>query len=603
MFKLKLVKLPRFTLPLILMSITFLVYANTLSHAFVWDDPKFVLEWQTPKLGLSGLLPILMGDSPIGHEGIYRPLRGFYYLLSYRFLGENPNLYHAQAILIHLFGTSAVYLILLVLFKRKLPAFAGALVFGLHPIHVESVTWVTSSFDTFGQTLALWAFYSYLRRWRVISFIFAGLAIFSHETATLIPVYLMLYDYVVQRKLKFKTYLPYWLLASSYWLIRIPLLHISSRQPYPFGNLFSILWYMGKIVLKYFWNLVFPLNLTVNHHLDNGIQALYWADLNYFSPPHPPLFSDPVLILSWIFIILLLIFAFRLVRHVRLPAFAIFWIFVSLIPFMQIFPISALYNERYLYPASFGLSVFIAWLAAVCTKRHSVVSKRFFYSLFLFLIIFYGFKTIIRNQAWRNDLALWQQAIQANSYSNSNLTNLANAYFKQQNLNSAKYWYQQSLDLNKSQAINYTNLGIIAYNQNDKKAAKQYFQEAAALNPPSHIAHLYLGIIYHQEQNYLAAKTEYETFIAIYPRYPDTYLYLGMMAHEQKQFEVALQYYQKALTLKPKYADAYNNIGNLYRDEGNLAEAVNAYDMALQLDPKHPYAAKNLADVLKLNNN
>jgi protein O-mannosyl-transferase len=201
----RIVKYRRWGLLFVLFA-TFLVYANTLTHQFVWDDQQFIFDWQTPKLGLSGIIPMFLGDTPMGHENVYRPLRGIYYLISIISWKPIPFLYHFQAIVIHLAGTLAAYLIIRKLLHREVAALIGALVFGLHPLHVESVTWVTSSFDTLGQVIALYAFYTYLRwtqaatkTWRFLSLLLTAMAIFSHETAVMLPVYMLLHHLIFKK--------------------------------------------------------------------------------------------------------------------------------------------------------------------------------------------------------------------------------------------------------------------------------------------------------------------------------------------------------------------------------------------------------------------
>jgi protein O-mannosyl-transferase len=602
----RIVKYRRWGLLFVLFA-TFLVYANTLTHQFVWDDQQFIFDWQTPKLGLSGITPMFLGDTPMGHENVYRPMRGIYYLISSYILETNPFLYHVQAIVIHLAGTLAAYVIIRKLLHREVAALIGALVFGLHPLHVESVAWVTSSFDTLGQVIALFAFYAYLRwsqaptkTWRFLSLLLTAMAIFSHETAVMLPVYMLLHHLIFKKRTSLINHLPYWAIAAAYWLIRIPLLQIISRQPYPFDSPLYTAWMMGGVFVKYLQNLILPLTLTVNHPLAPGINALFWADLNHFYPPPPPSLFNPIFLISWLIIIALVFLTYRLRSTLPVVSFGLAWIGFSLLPVMQAIPISTLYGERYAYPASFGFALLFAWVFLIIQKIKLVRLSQPLFIVSMLLITFYAIKTPLQNTRWRDNTSLWSDAIKKNPLSNSNYTNLANSYYVAGDITRAVELYQQAISLNPSQAVNYTNIGIIEYHLEDRQAAIASFTKALELHPPSHIAHLYLGIVHHQQQQFDLAKKEYETFKARYPRYPDTYLYLGMLAHQQKDSDAALSYYIQALALKPRYADVYNNLGNLYRDLNQLAEAIDAYDTALTLNPNHPYAATNLADALQL---
>lgn len=599
-------------LSLVLLS-TFIVYSATLSFQFVWDDQKFILDWQTPKLGARGLIPLLLGDAPPGHEGVYRPLRGLYYLLAFQLFGLDPFWYHLSALITHLTATCLVYLLAKTILHHPGAALVTALTFGLHPLHLSSIAWITSSFDIIGQTLIFAALYRYLIWTRhktslnyYLSLILSLLAIFSHETASILPLVIILADLTINRPnapsspTRPLIYLPFFTLLGCYWFVRLPLLHITNRQPFPFSNLSLTLWYMGKIAIKYLAQLILPLTSSINHYLDPGIQAHFWADINYFHPPPPPTLTDPLLIASWSAILVLIAFSLPCWRCSQPLSFCLLWFFISLLPVMQFFPINSLYQERYAYLASFSWCLFLGFMSRRLIFRPS--SSRLTLPFFLFLSLlfsFYSHRTFTQSHIWRDDLTLWQYETKKNPYSNSNLTNLGNAYLKLNRPTEAIEAYIAAIKLNPSQAVNFTNLGILQYQHQDRQGALTSLTQAITLKPPSLMAYLYLGIIYHQNQDYHQAESYYLTFRSAYPRYPDTYLYLGMLAHEQRQFDQAKNYYLQAISLKPQYADAYNNLGNLYKDTQAYPEAVKAYDAALKINPQHPYAGKNLTDLLK----
>ncbi len=186
--------------------LTILAYSNIFRAGFVIDDNIFVSQWAASR-NLSDIGLFLKGDVPTNYDGVYRPIRSVFYVLSYSLFGENAHLYHIQAVLVHLAVTVLVYLVTLEIWKfargpfgngssvrhfekafgqtlsktrnnfpdltqasarqdRKgnsvvgvglasssfskwLPSlpFLTALLFGLHPIHTEAIDYVTASFD------------------------------------------------------------------------------------------------------------------------------------------------------------------------------------------------------------------------------------------------------------------------------------------------------------------------------------------------------------------------------------------------------------------------------------------------------------------------
>jgi protein O-mannosyl-transferase len=220
----------------ILLFLTVLVYLNIFENEFTWDDKSFIVEWQEIK-SFENFGKFLQGIVPVGHSGVYRPVRTIFYAISYGIWGLNPFGYHLQSLLIHLSATILIFYISCHIVKNNKIAFLASLIFGVHPIHTESITVMTSSFDTLGIVFFLASFYTYIlyednKNILIISLFFAALAFFTYELTLTLPLLFILYDFCIRKNLKKKPYLWYFSILIFYFIVRQSILQKIGRENY-----------------------------------------------------------------------------------------------------------------------------------------------------------------------------------------------------------------------------------------------------------------------------------------------------------------------------------------------------------------------------------
>ena len=591
--------------------LTFLVYSNTLHNNFVWDDDTFILNWQAPKLLQTNLVPLLKGDLPAEHIGVYRPLRSIFYAISYSLWGTSPFGYHLQAIILHLIATALVYYIAKHLTKNNAVGLLASLVFGLHPIHTEAISWIAASFDTLGMVLALAALAAYL--WYVssskiiiyiLSLLFSVLALLTNEMAVVIPLLIVISDLLLKMTSlkalikRIQLYIPYILIVALFIWIRFGVFKIYGRFSYPFGDMLHSLLFAPLLIVKYAYLLLLPLHLTPNQLLAPGIPAFFWVD--YFAGKQvlPISLTQPRILVPVIFLTIAIIcWAYFLKKKPQI-SWNISWFLICLLPVLGILPQSSLFSEKYMYLASVGFSISLAWIVYFAVKKSkNLLIRTIILFIFLGLNIFYAVKTYTRNYDWHDDIPLWTKAVQDNPYSNSSYSNLGIGYFKVGDMDKAEEMFSKAINLNPNQPNDWTNIGMIYLKKGEIDNAKANLLQALSLAPGYQKAHTYLGIVYFQEGDTDKAIKEYEMAIISDPHLAEPYNYLGMIAHQQGNYDQALAYYQKSLVLKPDYADVYNNLGNVYRNLGMFDKALYNYQQALLLNPRHEFAGKNLDDI------
>src|SRR5579884_2169968 len=193
------------TLLLLVLAFSFLVYANTTGFEFVYDDwlqitrnPQ-LSSWKNIPGFFVGDVWGLGGNAKLGTY--YRPIFTLWLLLNHKAFGINPHWWHLSTVLLHLLSTYLVYLLGRRLLRSQPAGLVAALLFGLTPLHIESVAWITDGIDTMMGIFVIGSFLLFLRareRERVLSagsLVLYGLALLVKETAGVLPAIVFAYEW------------------------------------------------------------------------------------------------------------------------------------------------------------------------------------------------------------------------------------------------------------------------------------------------------------------------------------------------------------------------------------------------------------------------
>lgn len=510
---------------LLLSIVSVLVYLNSLPNTLVWDDHLFIEKW--PEIRSINHLPALLkGSAPPEQGKIYRPIRSLVYLVDYSLWGENPLGYRIQAILIHLAATLLVYGIAGILLKQRNWAFITALLFAVHPIHTETIDYISASLETVGTVFFFASFYLYikgnsskfkvknsklpskgqsllnLKRWHFISIGFAYLAFFSYEMTLTLPLLLIVYEVCFNRKKSLSQKIAnsrlYWLGAIIYLFVRTAMLGLISRTEYLGYSFYHTMLTMVKVFVRYIGLLIAPVNLTANHMLVGDFPSSMLPYDRLDPILNQSLFDLDVLVAITI-ILSLMLMAIRMLKKQPLISFSIFWFFISLLPVSYIIPHGGAMAEKYLYIASFGFTLFFVaiilatkahleskvWSQPSLVKRHSHFFKYAKIFFLLTIITIYSFLTIQRNSVWKNDITLFTDMANKSPQGNNLLANynLGILYAEKKDYQRAIYHYQKAL----AKAPNFWqarfNLANIYFRQKKYQQAAQQYQQVLLYNP------------------------------------------------------------------------------------------------------------------------
>jgi tetratricopeptide (TPR) repeat protein len=359
-----------------------------------------------------------------------------------------------------------------------------------------------------------------------------ALALLSRENSLILPVLLLLYHYVFKKKIELKIFLPVFIIAFGYILVRLTIL-----RPLLFGvsyttTLFQRIPGFFVAVTNYPRLLFLPFSL----HMQYGSRLFE--------------FSNPRAIMGVLIIGLVFLYAFRQKHKSKLVSFCIFWFFITLLPVSNLYPLNAYMAEHWLYVPSVGFFLLVAgYLRFLYGKEKFKITALV---LIIGLVSFYGWLTIEQNKWWKEPIA----------------------------------FFQRTLKYAPEDARIYYNLGF-AYldRKGDRKKAIALYRKAIEIKPDYERAYSSLGSIYDAMGKKEDAMEMFKKAIEANPRYADGYYNLGTVYSQLGRKEEAIELLSKAIEINPIYVKAYNNLANIYKDRGDYEKAVFLYKKALEIDP------------------
>jgi len=419
-------------LPLIL---TFAAYLGALGFEFVYDDPSQVLH--NPLIHSWRNLPVIFRqdvwsfDRAFGPPtNYYRPFFMVWLLINYTVFGEHAWGWHLSTIAVHVLDTYLVYLLAARLTRDRITAVVSAALFGLHPVHIESVAWVSGVTESLVAIPFLGSLLCYIkartpanpdsgsgRRDRLL-FYYGSLALyfvalFTKETAIVLPGVIFCYDLMVAPSIDprernrtwsgktlsaLKPSAPYLPLAVSYLAIRFEVLGSLGRAVFPL-KLTTIILTWPSVAWFYIKLLLFPI----------GLSAFY--DTPYVTTPGLRAFFAP-LALTCLFVAGL----WWLLRRLSEPAtrkYLAFCLFLTVLPILPLLNLSVfiegeIAHDRYLYLPSVGFCIVVASLLRRIRFGRSVVlglpSGQV--AAVLVLLCALGAATASQTAPWASDLLL-----------------------------------------------------------------------------------------------------------------------------------------------------------------------------------------------------
>lgn len=497
---------------LILIIFGFLLYSQTLFFSFVYlDDNNLVLDHQQI-FREANLLKIFTSDVFFlgSDKGFYyRPLLTLSFYLDSLIAGINPVIYHLTNIIYHLLAVCLVFLIFKKHFFSKSSSLFLAFIFLCHPVLTQAVAWIPGRNDSLLAIFILSSFYLFLNFLKTDKLkylwghlVFFVLALFTKETAAILPLVIMIYYFLFDYKFSQENKSNNFLICFSLWFGALLIWFLFRKISLPLDrNLVGMLGVAREnisAIFVYFGKALLPFNLGV--YPTSKDNSLYWG-----------IISTGMFLLG--------LYLNQKLNWRRL-LFGFLWFGIFLFP--------SLLNsdpalEHRLYLPLIGLLICLPELYPFCSLSWN---NKFVKIAAAFLILFISVLTFFHSFHFSNRLSFWNEAV----------VNSPNSAFV------------------------HNNLGAMYYLDNNLVKAEQRFREALRLDPKQNLVHNNLGLIAAQAKKYSEAESEYKQELAIDPYYDNAWYNLGILYFDLKMMSEARAAFSEAYRLNPNNLAAYNNL-------------------------------------------
>jgi len=578
-------------------------YHNSFQAPFIFDD----LDSIPDNPHIRHLWPIgeAMGSPP--HCAVdARPVVSLTLALNYALDGLDVRGYHAFNLTLHLLSALTLFGILRRTFTgEKLRdrlgnsaawlAAAIALIWEVHPLQTESVTYIIQRTQLLMGLFLLLTVYCVLRSsqssrprvWHLAAVASCALGMGSKQDMVGAPLIVLLYDRVFLaasfRQLWQRRAGLYLGLAAT-WLMLGGLVAKSSH---------TTMWFRGAGLTS--WDYLKTEPGVILYYL----RLCFWPRplvIDYYNWPIVSSLKDD-LVPGTVVLGLLgaTVWAFR-----RQPwlAFLGAWFFLILGPTSSFLPSAGeMAAERRMYLPLAAVITIVAVGAFALGKRLWNKQQRPVFGCVATgsVVVLLTFLTIQRNQDYKSALAIWQDSVQKRPYNPRAHNNLAVALVQLGRLPEAISHYEQALRLNPLYPQAHNNLGAALMKEGMPQEAIAQYEQALRLKPDYAEAHNNLGNALDKLGRPQEATGHYEQALRINPDLADAHYNWGVALVQLGRLQEAVEHYGRALRLKPDYAEAHNNLGAALMSMGRLQEAIGHYEQALRLKPDYAEAHNNLA--------
>jgi tetratricopeptide (TPR) repeat protein len=568
---------------LFLALISLAVFSQTIRYNFVnFDDDLYVYDARAIKAGLT--IKGIAAAFTTPHARNWHPFTTISHMLDCQLYGLKAGGHHATNMLLHMFAVLLLFRVLQQMTSSIWKSSLVAALFAVHPLHVESVAWVSERKDVLSAVfffLMLSAYARYARapstgRYLLVATLFAA-GLMSKAMLVTAPVILLLLDYwplqrTARRKSKFRTRTQVLSGQSSavsrLILEKLPLLALSAGacvvtfvvQKRAVGAIppLPLSWRAENAVVSYLiyvWQTLWPTHLAAFYPHPNDTLALW----------------EVILATGLLVAITVTAIVFRSKRPYLFTGWL--WYLLMLVPVIGLVQVGEQgHADRYTYLPHVGLFLLMVWGVADVIQSHRFMWR--VAAVIASVVIFALAATAyIQTSYWRNSEALWTHAL-AVTYDND---------------------------------FAHNNLGYLCIDSGELDKAISHFEAAAMIRHGKTNKHYNVGSAF-VEMNLadaLARKglsdeamIHYQEAIRLEPNYADAYYNRGNVLFAKGNIEDAIADWEKTLQLQPNDADAHTCLGNALLRKGSLNEAIAHYETALALAPEDPRSRNNLAWIL-----
>lgn len=536
---------------IVLVLATLAVYWQVHEFDFINFDDN-LLVYENPHISRISL-DSLRWSFTTTYADLWSPFLWLSFLLDYQLYGLNAGGYHVTNLILHILSVWFLFWLVSRMTGALWPSAFVAAVFALHPLHVESVAWVTERKDVLSAffwmlTLSLYVWYvekPVIKRYLLVLFGFVC-ALMSKSMVVTLPAIMILLDYWPLNRFdtqKRKKNLILWQLKE-----KAPFFILSA--------FFSIMTFYIQYYLPSIRNDSSFKPSSLNLQLANAavsfvnyIEKTFWPhDMAAFYP-FPSQIPAPHIIGALLLIIIITVFVTARIKRMPYLFVGWMWFSITILPVIKILQIGKdAMADRYHYIPSIGISLMVAWGISSLIKKEFIRKNILFPSAVAVVVI-------LAALTW-NQCGYWKDSISV---------------------------FNHALNVTKDNYVAHNHMGIALHTEGKIEDALYHYNYTLHINPNYPEAYNNRANVYATMGRYQSALEDFDKSIRLNPEYANTYNSRGIVYARLGQDRQALNDFSKAITLYPEHANAYHNRGINYARLNQLQLAINDFNKAISL--------------------
>ncbi|MBU4369705.1 tetratricopeptide repeat protein [Patescibacteria group bacterium] len=506
-------------------------YINVFHHQFLWDDEFliqeniFIRSWKN----LPQMFSTCSGAGAGRLDNFYRPMQLLAYTGIYSLFGLQPWAFLSLNVLIHLINACLIFFLIKKLFKKDFLAFLTSILWVVHPVHTEVVTYMSGIADPLIVLFGLSSFLCYVNFKQkkqayllIFSLILFILALLSKETIIIFPGLLIIYelffspvrDYKNTEEVRekqisngvskkdWKKYIHlswFFIIAISYFFLRLTALNfVNSFNFYNTSNIYTehlsvrIFTFLASLP-KYYSFLFYPVNL----HMERQF------------PVFTSIFSINVLSSLLILVLLGIVVYFNIKQKKFHLSFGIFWFFIGFLPMTGIIPVNSFLLEHWLYLPSIGFFLCLAVIIQYFWLKYPHIKKLIVIFLTIIVFILMGL-TLKRNIDWQNPIVFYNNILKYNEGTARVHNNLGMAYADKDDVINAEKYYLKAIETSDQYPQVHYNLARLYLEEKEQEKAIEHLEKSIEINPDFFFSYQLLGDIFKQQGEIEKAQEYYQ---------------------------------------------------------------------------------------------
>ncbi|WP_337043088.1 tetratricopeptide repeat protein [Emticicia sp. 17c] len=575
--------IPEKWVPAILALLVLLSYVPVWQNSFVWDDkPYITLNELVKNFDIKGIFTEYV-------VGNYHPFTVLTLAVEYALVKDQTWLYHLDNLVLHILNSWLVFRLIQKLNGNSLVSLVTAVLFAIHPLHVESVAWAAERKDVLYTLFLLLSFWYYLRfdetrkmGLYVVSVLLFVASCLSKGMAVVLPALLLVTDYCLLKKpLSFRLLIN----KIPYFIITLVFAYLATHAQKDAGadattviggsyttgervllTAYAFCFYWVKTLLPYPLYPFYP----YPNKLTGGLPAVYSLAL-----------------LGLLGLVAALVWFGRKDKRIWWAG-AFFLIAISTV--LQILPVgSALVADRYYYLSSIGP----LFLVGLLVNKFYAASKSAFTG-FVVVAAVLCVMTFLQTGKWKNELVLFTGAEKAFPNDAMVLSNLGWYYLDHKEFPTAKQYLMRADDGGFKNADVCRTIGSMFLDEGDTQTALKYFEKATQYLPKSNRTNWLFATAYYRLNDFANANKYYKLTLDTEPDNAEYWTSYGLSLMGGGNTAEARKAFKQALRIKPDYWDAALNYAFSYRKEGDFEQEVKELDKLISKAPAYLPAYKNI---------